>query len=548
MLRTFLRSTRRAPHFDPRGMHLRATAVTMATVLGTYGWALFVEREAGLRVGSVAQAVVIASALGRVQRHFDRADRLLACAVLPCAAAGGTELSALLQRHPLAGDAVFVVGVVGAIWVRRFGARATRAGTLVVLPLIAVLVVPPGTGPVSGHEHSAWVAVSALVAVAWGTAVTWTAQRTGLVPRPPSMRVTAVTRATRRRIPAGTRMALQMAAASTAAFAIGRILWPDHWAWVVLTAFLVCSGARSRGDVLVKGVWRTLGAAAGTVVADAVSGLFGPRSDTAVVVIFAVLAVATWLRELGYAYWAGGVTAVLSLFYDWLGQSPGDLLHTRLAGIAVGAVLGAAASWLVLPIRTEAVIRARTAAALSGLGDLMEADWHDGQAVRVAQARFTYLVEQLGTATAPMRILAAVPKARIPSARWRPDPCTLRPLTVVRRCGDPVDDLALAIKAAPDAVTADPAVTVRRTQIAAHAVALRRAIGRRPTSLADTGTEPPQHLRTAGAATPPSRCALTAALTALDALDAIDTQLGLLSGLFVPSPAPTSDSTATTAG
>lgn len=552
MLRTFLRSTCRALHFDPRGTHLRATAVTMATVLGTYGWALFVEHEAGLRVDSLVQAVVLASALGRVQRLFDRADRLLACTVLPCAAAGGTELSTLIQRHPLAGDAVFVLGVTGAIWVRRFGARATRAGTLVVLPLVAVLVAPSGTGPVSGHEHSLWAAVTALVAVVWGTVLTWAAQHTGLLPRPPTTRVTAVPRAARRRVPAGTRMALQMAAASTAAFVIGRLLWPGHWAWVVLTAFLVCSGARSRGDVLLKGTWRTLGAAGGTVVAGAVSGLFGPRSDTAVVVIFVVLAVATWLRELSYAYWAGCVTAVLSLFYDWLGQSPGDLLHTRLAGIAVGAVLGVAASWLVLPVRTEAVIRARTAAALSGLGELMEADWRDGPAVHMAQARFTYLVQQLGTATAPMRIQAALPKTRMLSARWHPDVFTRRCLTAVRRCGDPVDELVLAIKATPDAVTADPVVTVRRTQIAAHAVALRRAIGRRPAPLSAPRAEPSQQLRPANPAAPLSRCTPTAtlpALAALTALDGIDTQLGLLSGLFVPAPAPTptSDTTATVA-
>ncbi|MEU0430264.1 FUSC family protein [Streptomyces sp. NPDC006290] len=517
-------------------MYLRTTVVTMATVLGTYGWALLVEHEAGLHVDSVVQAVVIASALGRAQRLFDRTDRLLACVVLPCAAAAGTELSTLLQRHPDAGDAAFVLGVAAAIWVRRFGARATRAGTLVVLPLIAVLVVPAGTVPVSGHEHTAWAAVTALAAVAWGTVVTWTAQHTGLVPRPPSAKVTAAPRATRRRLPASTRMALQMAAALTAAFAIGRNVWPDHWAWVVLTAFLVCSGARSRGDVLVKGAWRTLGAAAGTVVATAVSGQFGPRSDTAVVVIFVVLAVATWLRELSYAYWAAFVTAVLSLLYDWFGQSPGDLLHTRLAGIAVGAVLGVAASWLVLPIRTGTVIRARTAAALSGLGELMEADWRDGTAVRMAQARFAYRVEQLGVVTAPLRFLAAVPTPRVLSARRHPDHFTLGSVMALRRCGDPVDDLAGAVGAAPDALTADPAVLQRRTQVAAHALTVRRAIGRRPTPPPATGAAPSEQVRTPGTAAPPIGSALAA-------LDAIDTQLGALGELFGLSAAPTAGTT-----
>ncbi|MFF4535215.1 FUSC family protein [Streptomyces aureus] len=514
----------------------------MAMVLGTYGLALLVEHEAGLRVDSVVQAVVIASALGRVQRLFDRTDRLLACVVLPCAAAAGTELSTLIQRHPDAGDAAFVAGVAGAIWVRRFGARATRAGTLVVLPLIAVLVVPAGAVPVTGHEHTAWAAVTALAAVVWGTVVTWTAQHTGLVPRPPSAKVTTAPRAPRRRPSAGTRMALQMAAALTVAFVIGRNAWPDHWAWVVLTAFLVCSGARSRGDVLVKGAWRTLGAAAGTVVATAVSGQFGPRSDSAVVVIFVVLAVATWLRELSYAYWAACVTAVLSLLYDWFGQSPGDLLHTRLAGIAVGAVVGVAASWLVLPVRTEAVVRARTAAALSGLGELMETDWRDGPAVRVAQDRFAYRVEQLAVVTAPMRILAAVPVPRPLSARWRPDDATLRTVGALRRCADPVDDLAGAAGSAPDALSADPAVTRGRARVAAHALSVRRAIGRRPAPPAPAETAPQEGFRPPVAVAPTDRFVPAA----LVALDVIDGQLDVLSTLFGPPPVLSPDTTTAT--
>ncbi|MFD0499832.1 FUSC family protein [Streptomyces rhizosphaericus] len=299
---------------------------------------------------------------------------------------------------------------------RRFGVRATRAGTLLVLPLVAVLVLPGGTGPAGGHERTGWAAVMALVAVVWGSLLTWAARRARLIRRPPAVEVTAAAAGPRRGgIPASTRMAWQMAAALAAAFAVGRMVWPDHWAWVVLTAFLVGSGARSRADVLVKGVWRTVGAAVGTVVAGALAGSFGPRSDAVVVLIFAVLAVATWLRELSHAYWAGCVTAVLSLLYDWFGQSPGGLLHTRLAGIAVGAVIGIAASWLVLPIRTSAAVRARTAAALAALTELLEADWRDGRAVHLARARFSHRVGQLGATTAPLRILAAPPSpARCP--------------------------------------------------------------------------------------------------------------------------------------
>lgn len=498
-------------------------------MLGTYGWALLIEHAAGLHVDSVVQAVVIASSLGRVQRVLDHTDRLPACVVLPCAAAGGTESTTLIQRHPTVGDAVFVLVMAGAIWLRRFGVRATGVGTLLVLPLVAILVVPGGTAPAGGHERTGWAAVMALVAVVWGSLLTWAARRTRLIRRPPAAEVAAAAAGPRRGgIPASIRMASQMASALAAAFTVGRMLWPDHWTWVVLTAFLVCSGARSRADVLVKGVWRTLGAAVGTVVAGALAGSFGPRSDTVVVLIFAVLAVATWLRELSYAYWAGCVTAVLSLLYDWFGQSPGALLHTRLAGIAVGAALGTAASWLVLPIRTSSAVRARTAAALAALTELLEADWHDGRAVRMARARFSHRVEQLGVTTAPLRILAVPPLPRALSVRRRRSVDALRAVVAVRHCVGPVGDLATAATAAPDALADDPSLCGRRGEVAAHTLAVRRAIGRRPAPPGAPAAAPPAKTRPTG----------PQATVALGALAAIDTQLDVLTEVFGRPPIP----------
>ncbi|MFF5758046.1 FUSC family protein [Streptomyces longwoodensis] len=527
---TLPRSLRRTLPVDPDGRHLRATVVTMATVLGTYGWALSVEHLAGLHADSLVQAVVVASALGRVQRAFDRTDRAVACLVLPCATAGATELGTLIRQHPGLGDAVFVLGMTAAIGVRRFGTRATRAGTLVVLPLLAVLVVPAGVAPTDGPARAGWAALTALFAVVWGTLLTWAAHRTRVLPRPPAAWVVRGP-ATARPGPApSTRMALQMATALTAAFVVGRTVWPDHWAWVVLSAHLVCGGARSRGDVLVKGAWRTLGAAAGTLAAGALPGTFGPGSDTTVVLIFAVLAAGTWLRELSYAYWAACVTAVLCLLYDWFGQDPGDLLRTRPAGIAVGALIGLAASWLVLPIRTAAVARARTAAALAGLGELLEADWHDVCAVRRARARFAHGVDQLGLAVAPLRVLAALPAPGPPRA------CpALEAWSALQGCAGPADELTDAVTAAPADLAGDPAVTGRRARAAAHAFAVRRAIGRRPPPPDGPPADAPDPTGAPAAPGPAVR-------TALDALTALDTRLDALTRLYPPRQAPSAAS------
>ncbi|MHB9862774.1 FUSC family protein [Streptomyces sp. YIM S03343] len=515
---TFPASARRALRFRPTAwLHLRTATVSMGTVLGTYGCALLVERLAGLRVDSVIGAVVVASALGRAQRAFDRTDRLLVCVVLPCAAAAGSELSTLIQRHSTTGDAVFVLGVAGAIWIRRFGMRAARAGTLIVLPLIAVLVTPPGVPSADGHAGTGWAALTALVAVVWGTVLSWAAHTTGFVPAPPPAWVVKAPARSRPGMAPSTRMAAQTAVALTAAFVTGRNVWPDHWAWVVLTAFLVGSGARSRGDVLVKGAWRTAGAAVGTLVAGALSGSVGPHSDSAVVVMFGVLAVATWLRELSYAYWAACVTAVLSLLYDWFGQSPGDLLDTRLAGIAVGAVIGLAASWLVLPVRTAAVARARTAAALAELGELLGADWRDEHAIRRAGARFTHALDQLTIATAPLRVLAAVP---VPHGRNNE---ALQACTALRACTTPAATLTTAVLSSPAALSTDPTVTHHRTRTAARTASIRRAIARRP--------QPPT---TQAHPLQPPTTPTTTTGTALTAITQLDTQLTTLSALFPP--------------
>ncbi|GGJ57648.1 hypothetical protein GCM10010121_080310 [Streptomyces brasiliensis] len=66
--------------------------------------------------------------------------------------------------------------------------------------------------------------------------------------------------------------------------------------------------------------------------------------------MFAVLAVALWLRPLNHAYWAAGMTTALSLLLGYFGQDAPSLLPTRLAGIALGAALSVAAAWSLLPV------------------------------------------------------------------------------------------------------------------------------------------------------------------------------------------------------
>ncbi|MFF7755176.1 FUSC family protein [Streptomyces sp. NPDC007971] len=327
------------------------SAVTMTAVLLAWSIALWLEGAAGLHTDSVVLAVVLTVTLARTQRTADRRGRLTALALLPAVAALCALVGRLIAAHYWLGAAVFTAGLSLAVWIRRYGPAATRAGTLITLPLVALLVVPgPALPPGAQHALVNW-AWSALIGVlAWSCVCLVQTLADTYGPWPAEAEPAGPRRVSRLRPRPSTRMAVQMAVGVAASFALGRLLYGEHWPWPVLTAYVVVSGNRGRTDVLRKGVERLLGACAGTLLATGVAAA-GLSGRTAVAVMFAVLAVALWLRPLDYAYWAAGMTTALSLLLGWFGQDAEGLLPTRLGGIAVGALLSVGASWYLLPVQ-----------------------------------------------------------------------------------------------------------------------------------------------------------------------------------------------------
>ncbi|MFI9586658.1 FUSC family protein [Streptomyces sp. NPDC052236] len=446
---------------------LRATLVIMAAVLLSYGSALLLEDAAHLHVDVVIQSVALSWTLAWTQRTADLTDRIVSLALLPLIAMAAAWTDSLMGEHSAAGDAVFVCAVSFSIWVRRFGPRATRAGTLAALPFVAILVVQ---GPI-GHPASAdprdghilWLAVVALMAAAWVVVVQVSAGLAGLgepTAAPSAARKTGAGSGRARMLPS-TRMALQMGVALGAAFAVGHLGYPDHWTWAVLTAFIVCSGARGRGDVVHKGLLRALGAALGTVVATWIAGLFGPREPWAVVLIFVVLALATWLRSLSYAYWAGCVTAAFSLLYGYFGQTDAGLMRERLQAIVVGAAIGIVASWLIAPVRTVDVVRRRVADALGALADVLGGQ-HGEHGELADRARFDQAVELLGQIARPLEARRALSRHH---RRTRTGPHLADAIDAVRACVDPLRTITGAA-GPPDVAAVLANITAVRLAIA----------------------------------------------------------------------------------
>ncbi|WP_427165819.1 FUSC family protein [Streptomyces sp. C1-1] len=330
----------------------------MTAVLLCWTAALVLESAFGLHTDVLVLAVSLTLTLSATQRTADTRRRLFSLVLVPATAGASIFLGRLIASHYAAGAAVYTLWMALAIWIRRYGPTAARVGTLLALPLVALLVVPgPALPPEAQNGLVTWGWSALTGALACGSV--WLVQGLGdrfgpwraePAPEPPR-------RPSRLHPRPSTRMALQMAAGIAAAFTLGTLLFDHHWPWVVLTAYVAASGNRGRNDVLRKGIERLAGACAGTLLAVAVAAA-GVTGHASVALMFAVLTVALWLRPLNYAYWAAGMTCALSLLLGYFGQDAQSLLPTRLEGIAVGAVLSVASAWWLLPVP-----RRRTAAA-----------------------------------------------------------------------------------------------------------------------------------------------------------------------------------------
>jgi hypothetical protein len=517
------------------------TAVVMAAVLASFGSALGVEHAAGLSVGVVIQAVVLTITVSRVERR--RATRAAPAGrrllpvlgrllLLPAVAVAASEVGTLMLRHPNLGDTLFVLGLSGAIWVRRFGPTAVRAGTLATLPFIALLIVPAAAGP--GEVSRWWSVLMAVIASFWAITLHELADWARLLPSgvgtggaappvPPAATPQVGSTGLRRlvpknlvpknlvprKLPASTKMAAQMAVGLGAAFAVGRWAFPDHWPWLVVTAYIVAAGNRGRGDVAVKSLSRLAGGAVGTVAATVAISTAPAHSPWTVVAIFVALAVALALRNLHYAFWAAGVTSMLALLYGYFGLTSTHVLDERLEAIAVGSALAVAASWLVLPVRTRDVTRSRVAKAAAALTDALLAVAR-ADAATLADRRDAFLaaVDELGLIAETLTV-----RRLVWQALRRPGPHLAEAVAAHRRCREPVDTLVRALDEAPEAL-ANGANRRRAGGLARQLGGVRRAIAGRP----EPAAEVPRQGAPAG---PPADDAVAVALDELAGVVAV---------------------------
>lgn len=482
--------------FDPGLRELRAATALIAAALASFGSALALQAVLQASTALPVLAVVLTLTVGRGQTDAGHRSGLASLVRLPAVAVAAGLVGSVLRAEPPVGAALFVAGLSGAIWLRRFGPPGQQFGRLVTLPLIAVLVAPVPAAALAGRPAWADAIGAGMVAVfsgIWLAVVQRGGEWIGWLTKPAPTPVPAVAGqpaggaagATARRPPSprrrprsSTRLAVQLATALTVAFVVGQWLRTGHWVWVVLTAFIVSSGNRGRGDVVWKGLLRLAGAATGTLAAALVGPAFAPGDRAAVVAIFALLLLATWLRAINYAFWAAGITAVLAILYDYYGEGGPNLLADRLGGILLGALIAVAAAWFVLPVRTGDVARLRCSDALAALSDLLAALQTDWRAAAASGVRFHSALRQLEQIAPPLR-----------AYRWlhRTRPAHLADaVDALASCAAPVGTL---LDSDPDSL-ADPPFPRRLGALRKAVGAARRAIAGRaePAAIGDSPT------------------------------------------------------------
>jgi hypothetical protein len=252
-----------------------------------------------------------------------------------------------------------------------------------------------------------------------------------------------------------TRAAFQVAAGSALAVVGGELLSPQRWYWAVLTCWVVFLNTASTGEILVKGYRRLLGTVVGVVAGVGLAGAVGHHTWTALALVLLCVFGMFFTAPLSYALMSFFVTAMLGLLYTLLHTYSFAVLVLRIEETALGAVCGAIAALLVLPVRTDertdqqlrtVLIRLREAAGaamdrLSGergadlldlareldtaLDDFRRSTHpltHPITPLRVRKRTARYLVALLETCAYQTRSLAAIAELMPTSRRIAADP------------------------------------------------------------------------------------------------------------------------------
>jgi hypothetical protein len=352
-----------------------AMAGTLASFLLTYALCV----RLGTNASPAILSAVLCLGLTRAPERHGLVALIRRILTIPVVALGASLVGAAFLRAPILGAALFTVGMAASVALRQYGRVASGLARTIALTLMAMLVVPAPIDRSAGIVVALGLLIAgAVIAQLCAWAVVIVARRFGWIvvseaaPRHKPERL-----AQPGALSVTNRMALQMLVALSAAFVIGMLVFRLHWPWVVLSAFIVTSGAIGRGDAIYKALLRVAGAIGGTLLAELLSFVHVSNSIEYAALIFAVLFAGIWLRQINYAYWAACATLLFALLQGPQSGPSLQLFGVRVLCIVIGAACGVIATWFVFPIRSSQVVRRRLADAMGDMRDVLGGETRD---------------------------------------------------------------------------------------------------------------------------------------------------------------------------
>ncbi|WP_241548677.1 FUSC family protein [Gordonia alkanivorans] len=170
--------------------------------------------------------------------------------------------------------------------------------------------------------------------------------------------------------PDTTRFALQVVVACSVALAVGELISASRWYWAVLSAFMVFNGMATRGAILTKAVKRVQGTVVGLVIGVAAVLIIGEHPAVQYVIVVCAVFFAFYLGAISYTWTILFITIVLTNSYDLLGVLDRHVLEWRIEETLCGALVGAAAAFLILSTPTSPVLDTKLRAYFDALVDM----------------------------------------------------------------------------------------------------------------------------------------------------------------------------------
>ncbi|CAN7295968.1 FUSC family protein [Neorhizobium tomejilense] len=169
------------------------------------------------------------------------------------------------------------------------------------------------------------------------------------------------------------RSAVQITIASSLAMVFGLMLSRDRWFWAVLTAFLIFTNTKSRGDAAIRALQRSIGTLLGIASGLVLATLIGGYPLISVPIAALCIFLGFYCLQISYAAMTFFISIVLCLVYGLTGVLTLDLLQLRIEETLIGALAGTIVAFLVFPASTRSTLDLALGRWFDGLRELLSA-------------------------------------------------------------------------------------------------------------------------------------------------------------------------------